>query len=275
MNPVLGSNFVVLLTTCFFALVAGCSRDANSTGGTDTNNGTSTRTDGASDSDSYGDGDADADTDADADSDADADTGADTGGDGDVDSDTGSDMDADTDGDTDTDSDTDGDSDTDTDAVGDTDTASESEAVPDAGTDGESDTGTASDTTSDESLPQVVIREGFAWADCMPSVSPDPIHVIWTVDIAGARGDTARLDNATITVSDEASIVQEFTVENPIIPLVDGAGSAEQRKPIGGVTPNQACTQMCGGATFQLDLVFEIDGESIPVSESGAFSCAY
>jgi hypothetical protein len=112
----------------------------------------------------------------------------------------------------------------------------------------------------------------------MPSVSPDPINVIWTVEITGASGDAARVIASTITVSDEAdnSIVQEFTVDEPLIPLVDGAGSADQRKPVGSGTPNSACSLMCYGATtFRLDLVLEIDGEAVGVSEPGDFSCAY
>ena len=32
---------------------------------------------------------------------------------------------------------------------------------------------------------------------------------------------------------------------------------------------------MCSDATYQLDLVFEVDGQSIALSKSGAFSCAY
>jgi hypothetical protein len=32
---------------------------------------------------------------------------------------------------------------------------------------------------------------------------------------------------------------------------------------------------MCSGATYQLDLAFEIDGQTVSVSASGSFSCAY
>jgi hypothetical protein len=73
---------------------------------------------------------------------------------------------------------------------------------------------------------------------------------------------------------DDHSIVQEFTVDEPLISLIEGAGSAEQRKSNGSGTPNNACA-MCNSATFRLDLVFEIDGETVGVSGSGDFSCAY
>jgi len=64
-------------------------------------------------------------------------------------------------------------------------------------------------------------------------------------------------------------------VANPTIPLVSGAGSASQRKPLDNLSPNEACSTMCTGAIYELNLVFDLDGQSIPVTKSGAFSCAY
>jgi hypothetical protein len=125
------------------------------------------------------------------------------------------------------------------------------------------------------SLPQVALRDVSTYGNCMPLIAADPIITLWTVDISGARGASAQLTSATITVSKGTSIVQSFTVANPTIPLVDGAGSASQRKPHETVLPNQACSSMCNGATYQLDLVFEVDGQSIALSKSGAFLCAY
>jgi hypothetical protein len=146
----------------------------------------------------------------------------------------------------------------------------------DAGIDAAVDVEAAIDASDVASDLQVVLRTSFAWANCMPMISEDPILVIWTVDITGARGDTAQLTKATIVVSsDSASIAQEFTVANPTLPLAGGTGSADQRKPIAVVSPNSACSSMCGGATYQLDLVYEIDGRSIAVNESGDFMCAY
>ena len=101
--------------------------------------------------------------------------------------------------------------------------------------------------------------------------------VMWTVDITGAEGNTAKLTKATITVTSTKStmsIVQDFDVTNPTVTLVDGAGSADQRKPIKTILPNLACSTMCGDGTFELDLVYDVDGQSIPVSSSGDFTCA-
>jgi hypothetical protein len=106
-------------------------------------------------------------------------------------------------------------------------------------------------------------------------ISSDPILVTWTVDVTGARGNTARLTKATTTVSSSTSIVQDFTVDNPTVSLVAGAGSADQRKPVAVVSPNSACSDMCGGATYRLDLVYEVDGQIISVGKSGSFICAY
>jgi hypothetical protein len=129
--------------------------------------------------------------------------------------------------------------------------------------------------------PQVVLRKSYAWANCMPSSgsgTEDPVMVTWTVDIAGARGDTARVSKATLTVVGAITIVQTFSVDKPTISLVAGAGSAEQRKPLPGTSPNTACTQICGGASkgsYRLELVFDVDGQSIAVESSGSFVCSY
>ena len=122
---------------------------------------------------------------------------------------------------------------------------------------------------------QVTLRKVYAYGNCMPSIAADPIIVLWTVDITEATGASAQITKATISVSKGTSIVQDFAVEQPTVSLVNGAGSADQRKSLASVSPNQACSSMCSGATYQLDLVFDIDGQHIPASQTGAFSCAY
>jgi hypothetical protein len=77
-------------------------------------------------------------------------------------------------------------------------------------------------------------------------------------------------------VAGPSTIVQDFTVDNPTISLANGAGSADQRKPLNQQQPNSACNSMCSGTvTYRLDLLYAIDGQSIAVSKSGNFSCAY
>lgn len=100
----------------------------------------------------------------------------------------------------------------------------------------------------------------------------------WTVDIVGARGDTARVSKATLTVVGAVTIVQTIAVDKPTIALAGGAGTADQRKPLPGTSPNDACTQLCGGArksSYRLELVLDVDGQNIAVQSSGAFECAY
>jgi hypothetical protein len=142
------------------------------------------------------------------------------------------------------------------------------------GLDGAPDIGTTAVDGGNQA--KVVLRSGGAYGNCMPSVSPDPIIATWTVEISGAHGTTAQLAKATVTVTGKTTIVQELTVDNPTIALVNGAGSADQRKPLSQQQPNSACESMCsGGTTYRLDLVYSIDGQSVPVSKSGSFSCAY
>jgi hypothetical protein len=141
------------------------------------------------------------------------------------------------------------------------------------GMDGPPDMGT---TIADGGQVRVTLRSGGAYANCMPIVSTDPIVVTWTVEVAGARGTSAQLTKATVTVTGSSTIVQDFTVDNPTIALTNGAGSADQRKPTNQRQPNAACDSMCsGGVTYRLDLVYAIDDQTIAVSKSGSFSCGY
>jgi hypothetical protein len=131
---------------------------------------------------------------------------------------------------------------------------------------------------SGSSPAQVTMRKAAAWVDCMPSTRPDPVVVMWTVDVSGARGKTVKVTSATITVSNgTSSIVENITVDKPTIALVDGAGSAEQRKPVGSgpSEDNQACLLMCKGATYRLDLTFDNEGQTFSTSASGSVSCSY
>jgi hypothetical protein len=84
--------------------------------------------------------------------------------------------------------------------------------------------------------------------------------------------------SATVTVSNgTASIVEKLTVDKPTILLVDGAGSADQRKPVfsGPAEDNQACMSMCKGATYRLDLVLDNEGQTFAMSASASLSCSY
>jgi hypothetical protein len=149
------------------------------------------------------------------------------------------------------------------------------DGASDARIDSTVDSGTDLTAIDGGSLPRVALRKVYAYGNCMPSIAADPIIVLWSTDVTGATGNTARVTKATITVSKGTSIVQDFTLDNPTISLVGGAGSADQRKSLASISPNQACSSMCSGATYKLDLVFEIDGQTVAVSESGSFACAY
>jgi len=146
---------------------------------------------------------------------------------------------------------------------------------PDAGLDSAPALGATVDAGEVGSHVQVVLHASYAWANCMPEVPPDPILVTWTVDITGAVGATAQLSKATLTVSNSSSsVVQDFTANSPTIPLAGGAGSAQQQKTPGSASPVSVCS-LCTGASYRLDLVFTVDGQSFPVSGTSTFTCGY
>jgi hypothetical protein len=162
----------------------GCSKNAGTVTGTETDTCTGEACFAPTDSDADTDADSDADTDADTDADSDADTDTDTDADSDADTDADSDADtdADSDADTDADSDTDTDADTDMDTDTDTDTDADTDADSDADTDTDGDTDTDTDADCDQG------KTTTEWATTCPTSGtsctagnwiaggPDPDH---------------------------------------------------------------------------------------------------
>lgn len=122
--------------------------------------------------------------------------------------------------------------------------------------------------------PKVRLTKVSVYGNCMPIIANDPIIAFWTVEITGAQGSSARLTHAALAVTGSVPVNQVFTVDTPNVPLVNGAGSANQRKQRDSTSYNTACAHLCGDATYQLDLVFSVDGQDIAVSSSGVFGCA-
>jgi hypothetical protein len=130
------------------------------------------------------------------------------------------------------------------------------------------------DAESPGDQPKVRLSKVSVYGNCMPIVANDPIIAFWTVDISGAQGSSARLTQAALAVTGSTTVNQVFTVETPAVSLVNGAGSADHRKRKDSTTTYSVCNSLCGDAHYQLDLVFSVDGQDIPVSSSGVFGCA-
>jgi hypothetical protein len=109
---------------------------------------------------------------------------------------------------------------------------------------------------------RVVLTDLVAYSNCMPVIGGprDPIIVVWTATISGGTGPTATVTAATFAV-DGAS--QDLTVDMPVIPLIGGAGSSEQRRVSGTPALAGACTDLCSASTADLQVVFDIGGESV------------
>ena len=121
----------------------------------------------------------------------------------------------------------------------------------------------------------VTITGLTVFANCMPVVDPDPIIAFWTANVTGANGSTATLSDAKLTVNGSSTVMQTLTVDNPTISLSGGAGSQEQRKTSADVIPSGACSSLCSGATFSLELTYTIDGRMVMVTETGDFDCLF
>lgn len=127
----------------------------------------------------------------------------------------------------------------------------------------------------DASGATIVLSEVGVYSNCQPIVAPDPILAFWTVTITGAPGSAATLTQAKLTITGSSTVIQTLTIDEPIIALSGGAGSGMQRKVSADSNPSDACGELCGGATFVLELTYEVGGASIDVTESGSFGCVY
>jgi hypothetical protein len=166
----------------------------------------------------------------------------------------------------------------------DTETADTADAGQDTDTETQTDTKTEDKGTESDDVPdsgtaaaEVEIKNVFVYSDCMPSTDPDPIIAFWDVEITGGQGSSAVLSSAKVVIEGTVTVVQNLEIDVTEIPLVDGNGSASQRKSGADVNPPSLyiCTDLCKGATYTLTLVFTVGDEHIESIVSGEFLCWY
>lgn len=139
---------------------------------------------------------------------------------------------------------------------------------------GAEDAGTPADA-GDLSL---TLADVAVYGNCMPIVAEDPILAFWTTNVADAGAATAAtLTDAKLTITGSSTLVQSLVIDSPTVALSGGSGSQMQRKTGADVTPSDACGSYCGSAavTWTLELTFDVGGATVPVTESGSFSCVY
>ncbi len=128
--------------------------------------------------------------------------------------------------------------------------------------------------TDAPAIARVTIRDVAIYGNCFP-VPTDPVLAFWEVDVAGASGSLATLVSATLTLTGPSTITQTLTVDVTSIALSGGSGTAAMRKTGGSPSTIAGCGEMCSGATFRLDLVFMIDGRTVPASLTGDYGCVF
>jgi len=134
------------------------------------------------------------------------------------------------------------------------------------------DAGTPADAATEA---VITLDDVTVYANCMPIVAPDPIITVWTANVSGAVGSLATLTDAKLTLTGTPPVSQTLTVDTPTIPLSGGSGSQTQRKTGADADPPSGCTTLCSGRTYTLELTYTVDGASVVVTDSGAFSCAH
>lgn len=143
-----------------------------------------------------------------------------------------------------------------------------------------SDAGSAPDggPAVDASSTSITISSPAVYGSCFLG-PPDPILAFWEVNVTGAPAGVtvATLVSAqlTVTPTSGAPIVQTLTVDFPAVPLSGGSATMfAQRKTAGTPAPTGACTDACvAGATWQLQLVFDVGGVMIPVTVGDDYFC--
>ena len=121
----------------------------------------------------------------------------------------------------------------------------------------------------------ITIRDLGIYANCMPSVPPDPIIAFWTTDVRGATSATASLTSAVLTIVGSGTVTQTLTVDVPAVVLSAGSGTQDQRKTGADMNPTAACGELCSGATATLVLRFAVDGTEIEVRDTTPFGCVH
>jgi hypothetical protein len=138
--------------------------------------------------------------------------------------------------------------------------------------------------TADPSAPCIVPCSGDAtialgdasvYGSCMPVTPPDPIMASWTIAISGATGSTATLRDARLRIVGSHTVMQTLTVDPMTIALTGGSGTAMQSKTGADTDPSMPCGELCGGATYTLELTYEVDGAEVRATESGFYSCVF
>ena len=131
----------------------------------------------------------------------------------------------------------------------------------------------------DASATSITVSDAAVYSNCMPSVPPDPILAFWTVHVSGAPGGVTSVTltdaKLTITPGSGAPVNQTLTIDFPTVALTGGAGTQDQRKTGADVVPTGACGSLCGGATFSLELTYDVAGTPFVVTETGTFGCVY
>lgn len=122
---------------------------------------------------------------------------------------------------------------------------------------------------------RVTISDPYVYGNCFP-VPPDPVIAGWDVTITGASGSTATLTSAELTVTaGPTTFTQTLMVDVTTVPLTGGSGMVSMRKTSGMPSSVPGCSA-CGsggGATYTLELVFLIDGVSVPKTTTGSYDC--
>jgi hypothetical protein len=120
----------------------------------------------------------------------------------------------------------------------------------------------------------VTILDPYAYGNCFGG-PPDPVFAGWDVRITGASGATAMLTSAVLRVEGAGTpFTQSLTIDDPLVTLTGGTGMASMRKVSGNPSNPPGCSSCgMGSAAFTFDLVFVVDGMTIPVSASGSYDC--
>jgi hypothetical protein len=158
-----------------------------------------------------------------------------------------------------------------TDAGPETDAGDATDAGPETDAGSSMDAGPSLDASTDA---VITLSDVTVYANCMPSVPPDPINAFWTANVTGATGSAATLASATLSVTGPPSFTQTLTVDVPTISLSGGSGSQEQRKTGADRDPPGTCGMLCD-SNYTLELTYMVDGASVVVSESGTLTCAF
>ncbi len=140
--------------------------------------------------------------------------------------------------------------------------------------------GSTSDGASDASTAALVISEVSvgAWANCMPSVPPDPLRFFIELsydNTAGSSEATAIITSAHLTFDDPGASATDIDFDVEMVTVAAGATAMQMHHKTASSPVLDSCSICAGERLVSYELTLSVGGATQAVSGSTSFGCTF